>query len=53
MKIYDEDDVVLFETLGSESRQNIKAGEIKYLWAYVEIESLAGTPDKVTVLLTS
>ena len=53
VKIYDEDDVVLFETLGSESRQNIKAGEIKYLWAYVEIESLAGTPDKVTVLLTS
>ena len=53
VKIYDEDDVVLFETLGSESRQNIKAGEKKYLWAYVEIESLAGTPDKVTVLLTS
>lgn len=53
VKVYDEDGNVLFETLGSEARQNIKPNEIKYLWAYVEIPSLDGTPDKVTVLLTS
>ena len=53
VRIYDKNDAVLFETRGSEARQNIKKGETKYLWAYVTIADLSGIPTKISALLTT
>lgn len=53
VRIYGTNDTILFETYGSEARQNIKKGETKYLWAYVTINELNGTPTKISALLTT